>query len=336
MVEPACGRCNFQGDSRSGKTSSEILCLIDGNWHEELYSCKHWVEYAYHLSRPERVQLAIARKNEDDAERRHREALERIERHSSIHINVNQTQHQTQSQNQTQAQQQATRALSHPPEQKPELWKRFGKWLLALVGIVITAWVLDLFGPQAQLPTKQVASPRLSLRTDFRPAYVGPARGRIDEVVCVPVGIYNNSDAFALDPQFDILMNYTSWAKPTSLKQYQTDQKMPTSGMSRLERGAKWESSPNELCLSVVSNAAQIYQQGTQQCQIEINLEWLDAARKKYRLVHFAQLTYAEPAENTQGYFWFRPVAQYDTLSGPDSLSQVHRHWGLPIDWPEK
>jgi len=140
-------------------TSHEILCLIDGTWHEDSYSCKHWSAYAYHLSNQQRGQLAIARKNEEDAERRHRETLEYlVRRDPPLNITLTQTQHQTQSQNQTQIQQQSTPPL---PEQSPTPFKRF-KWfrklILGVVIVVAGAWATYFYGPPANKDTVGVSN----------------------------------------------------------------------------------------------------------------------------------------------------------------------------------
>lgn len=146
MKKPACGRCNFQGDSRLGPSSAEILCLIDGTWHEDSYSCKHWSEYAYHLSNQQRAQLAIARKNEEDAERRHQETLEYLaKRDPPVNITVIQAQHQTQSQHQTQ------HATLLSPRERPIFREWFLKHIreivVGAVVILVGGWLMFFLGP---------------------------------------------------------------------------------------------------------------------------------------------------------------------------------------------
>jgi hypothetical protein len=206
-------------------------------------------------------------------------------------------------------------------------------------GTILTVLLLVAQCQGNQIANKGYAlsiTPRLSIATDFRAARVlGPSGGRKDDVVCIPVTIYNNSNAYALNIDLEILMLFANGQPPLSLNQFQIETNQPTTRISRLEPGKKWESHPDELCLSAASNAAEVYRQGTQQCRIEINLDWEDTQRREHRLVHFAELKYAEPTENTGGYFWFQPVVLYDTMSGFLNWWQINRHWGLSIYWPQ-
>ncbi len=179
-------------------------------------------------------------------------------------------------------------------------------------------------------------TPRLSVATNFRTSHVGASGGQ-DEVICVPVAIFNNSSAYALDVEFDVLMSRAK-GEEVSLNQYLRSKNQLPPYRSRLAPGAEWQSRTNEFCISVVNNAIETYKSGKEQCKVQINLAWRDIQRKQHRLVHLAQLVYAAPSDRSGGYFWFERVGSYETLAGILGWWQVHRHWGLPsfIIWSRR
>lgn len=64
-MNKVCGGCLFQGTSRIGKTSAEILCFYDSSWHPEAYSCDKWSTYS-NLSKEIRFQMASKLKEKED------------------------------------------------------------------------------------------------------------------------------------------------------------------------------------------------------------------------------------------------------------------------------
>lgn len=173
-------------------------------------------------------------------------------------------------------------------------------------------------------------TPRLSIATNFRVAYVGSSSSRQDEVVCVPITVFNNSGAYALDVQFDLLMSYAK-GMDTSLNEYLKKENRPLPYQNRLGPGEKWESRTDEFCMSVVNNAVETYKAGKEECKAQINLTWRDIQRKEHRLVHLARLVYAPPIERSGGYFWFKHIVSYDTLSGLLDKWRVKHYWRSPI-----
>ncbi len=172
---------------------------------------------------------------------------------------------------------------------------------------------------------------RLSINTSFRPSYVGRAVRRDDEVVCVPIRILNNSNAYALNVEFDVLMRYARGSE-VSLNEYLRQHSQIVPSLNRLEPGGKWESGSEEFCLSTINGAVEAYRSGREECKVEIDLSWQDIRRRRHALIHVSRLTYALPQENSGGYFWLREIATYETSRGLLGAWDVKRHFGLPVD----
>jgi hypothetical protein len=57
-MKKVCGTCNFQINSRAGKSGVEILCAHDNEWHKDNSpDCGKWAEYVASLSPQDRLSI---------------------------------------------------------------------------------------------------------------------------------------------------------------------------------------------------------------------------------------------------------------------------------------
>jgi len=60
-MKKVCGNCNFQIDSRAGKSGIEILCAHDNEWRKDNSpNCGKWAEYIAKLSPQDRLSIAVS------------------------------------------------------------------------------------------------------------------------------------------------------------------------------------------------------------------------------------------------------------------------------------
>ena len=332
MKKPACGRCNFQGDSRLGRSSAEILCLIDGTWHEDSYSCKHWSEYAPHLSNQQRVQLAIARKNEEDDERRHRETLEHLARRDPpINITLTQTQHQTQ------VQQQAPPTL---PNRKPTSWflKHIREIVIAGVGTLFGGWLLFYAGPQGpkagrdievsrpkpriassplqSAPVIRVASTKFGIYKPLHPQAPGQTKAQIQ------VRVVNDSDFY---PAQQVHVRFLTDDGLVPKHRADSDEWNAQQGTPSLytfdlpRRGVAevpWRP-------DIPGDSQELYGSGKAKFTLVIHISWEDLEHKKYELLDTFELAYNRELKD----FILEKKASYNSFFDSDKIREALAEW---------
>ena len=201
--------------------------------------------------------------------------------------------------------------------------------MVTIVGLCAQCQSITIAERQYQLQI----TPHLSVSLSKDSAYVGSGKPtRQDDLICVPITVFNNSDAYALDVEVNLLMSYAKGAE-VDLNAYLRKKKRNVVQVERMEKGTQWRIPQRNMCISV--NPSEFYKSGRETCRVKVQVTWSDSLRRQHRLVHLAELVLAEVDETVPEHFWFHTVASYSTLGGWKEKWLVNRYWGLPFrNWP--
>ncbi len=210
-------------------------------------------------------------------------------------------------------------------------WQRAGI-IAGIVGTVIavaTFYCHYVKKQDVSLASRQAIQPqevpRLSVTCGRDAVHVGPTPGRIDEVVEIPMTVFNNSSLVAYDLVLDVLFS-DGTGREAGLNEYFKSIDAPPLGIPRLVGGAEWR--VPTPAISAPPNAKQLYASGKLHFKIKLQLTWKDGAGTEHKFVELASLQYVAARERYSDAFWFKPVASYNSVENPDELKN---QWGLPF-----
>ena len=150
-------------------------------------------------------------------------------------------------------------------------------WTLAGLATFLTLCYIFYRDEQAKIP-------RLSVDVGWQQAYVGVGGGiippRQDNVVTVPIAVYNNSEAPALNLELNLLISDGS-GRAIDLNQELKKDGQGTNRLGRLDKSLPWRLT---IAPSVNPNREQ-YKSGAN-CKIQVQLTWEDARGKKIGRAH--------------------------------------------------
>jgi hypothetical protein len=198
-------------------------------------------------------------------------------------------------------------------------WRNW--WTLAGLVALLTLWYTSCRDEQAKIP-------RLSVDVGWQPAYVGAGSGiippRQDNVVTVPIAVYNNSEVPALNLELNLLLSDGS-GRDIDLNQELQKDGQGTNRLGRLDKVRPWRLS---LAPSVNPNREQ-YKSGAFNCKAQAQLTWEDVRGGTYRQVTLIQLKYAKPVETYPERFFWERVAAYSSYGGRTERVLLKNRWGL-------
>jgi len=168
-------------------------------------------------------------------------------------------------------------------------------------------------------------TPRLTAKSIGR-VYAGPIQNRIDEVITVPITVFNNSDAFAYDVVLDLLFS-DGTGREVSLNDYFKSVRLPITRKERMKKGEPWSLN---FAPSAPNNAKDIYLAGEKKFKIKLQLEWKDAKGRKYKFVELAELTPSESIEGVSPQFWFESKGSYNSIDDPE---EIDNSWGMNFNF---
>ncbi len=190
----------------------------------------------------------------------------------------------------------------------------------------------NLLAEKAYLLAKEVFeiqnTPRLSTQV-FGQSYVGPLKGRIDEVVTIPIAVYNNSDTFAYKVNLDLLIS-DGTGREVSLNEYFKSVNAPMMYKESLSPREQWLILPPKA-MSSPANSKELYSSGKLEFKAKLQLTWKDVKGKEYKFVNLAKLQYVCIEDETkQEAFWFDSKGAYSSIEDRD---EVEKHWGLKFNY---
>ncbi len=166
-------------------------------------------------------------------------------------------------------------------------------------------------------------TPRLSAQI-YGQSDVGKVEGRMDEVVKIPVTVFNNSDAFAYNVVLDLLFS-DGTGREVSLNDYFKSINAPIIKIERLAPRDIWIL-PNFIP-SVPNDAKSLYASRKAIFKAKLQLTWQDDSGKKYKYVNLEELKYVsvKDAKSVEG-FWFESKGAYSSI---DNEKDIENNWGL-------
>ncbi len=203
--------------------------------------------------------------------------------------------------------------------------RQFGGQLLT-ISIAVLALVHSLSSHQELVRIQNIRSvPRLSATASLGTVYVGAMEGRVDDVVSVPMVVFNNSDSFAHDLIVDLLFA-DGTGREGSLNEYFRSVNAPIISRKRLEKGAVWN--VGTRAISAPKNANELYESGKLKFKVKIQVQWKDDIGMSYRFIELAELVHVNAIESYGGGFWFKSLGSHSSIDEPN---EVNRYWGLPF-----
>ena len=178
---------------------------------------------------------------------------------------------------------------------------------------------------------EQAKIPRLSVDVGWQLAYVG-AGSRIipprqDNVVTVPIAVYNNSEVSALNLELNLLLSDGS-GRDIDLNQELRKDGQGTNRLGRLDKPTPWRLS---IAPSVNPNREQ-YKSGAFNCKAQVQLTWEDVRGKAYSQITLIQLRYARAVETYPEKFFWERIASYSSYGGRAEQTLLTKRWGfLPV-----
>ena len=200
-------------------------------------------------------------------------------------------------------------------------------WLtLAGLAALLTLWYLYHRDEQSKIP-------RLSVDAGWQLAYVGAGNGiippRQDNVVTVPVAVYNNSEVPALNLELNLLLSDGS-GRDIDLNHELKKDGQGTNRLGRLDKSKPWQLS---LAPSVNPNREQ-YKSGAFDCKAQVLLTWEDVRGRTYSQITLAQLRYAKQVETYHEKFFWERIASYSSYGNRTDRALLKRRWGyLPVQF---
>ena len=171
-------------------------------------------------------------------------------------------------------------------------------------------------------------TPRLSAQI-FGNSFVGRIPNRIDEVVTIPMVVFNNSDTFAYNVTLDLIIDDGTGRK-VSFNEYTKTINAPMlfykdrlSPREQLLISSKAMSSPND--------SKELYSTGKLKFKAKLVLSWSDVKGRSYKFINLEELKYVYVVDEvkTEG-FWFDSKKTIDTLT---DKREVEKYSGLNFDY---
>ena len=178
---------------------------------------------------------------------------------------------------------------------------------------------------------EQSKIPRVSVDVSWRLAYVGAGSGviprRQDNVVTVPIAVYNNSEVSALNLEMNLLLSDGS-GRDIDLNEELRKDGQGINRLGRLDKFAPWRLS---IAPSVNPNREQ-YKSGDFNCKAQVQLTWEDVRGKTYSQLTLMRLKYAKAVETYPEKFFWERIASYSNYGGRAEQAMLKRRWGsLPV-----
>lgn len=167
-------------------------------------------------------------------------------------------------------------------------------------------------------PDLAPAIPKIAVR-------VGPMPPREDDIVEVPMAVYNNSEVDAYDLELDLLFS-DGTGREGSLNDYLRSVGAPPIQVDKLGKNKVWKIRPQAISAPV--RAKNLYSSGKLTFEVQLELDWKDRLGKQYRAVRQGSLKYIEKRDGYPDTFWFESGPAYSSISDPDKVSEF---WGLPL-----
>lgn len=207
---------------------------------------------------------------------------------------------------------------------KPAWRTKFKNWWPSLP---IAAIIALPFQVQSCRLQEEQKTPHLSIDLRFGGVSIGPTEGRQDEVVTIPITVWNNSEAVALNVVLNLLIS-DGTGREADLNAYAKKMGSPVNQISRLGRNEPWRLS---LAPSVMPNAKEQYKTGARRCKIIVQLTWQDVREKSYSQATLAELKYVPAIERYSEYFFWNPEQSFSSYGGRKEQRELKRHWTLPF-----
>lgn len=167
-------------------------------------------------------------------------------------------------------------------------------------------------------------TPRLSAQI-LGESYVGPMEGRIDEVVTIPIIVFNNSDTFAHKVTLDLLIS-DGTGRVVSLNDYFKSINAPIMYMERIIPRGQWPIIPAKA-IPAPGNSKLLYSTGQLKFKAKLQLKWEDVKRREYKFVYLAELKYVHIKDEKEiEAFVFEPKGSYSSI---DNKNALEKFWGL-------
>ena len=181
---------------------------------------------------------------------------------------------------------------------------------------------------------RQAKIPRLSVDVGWQLAYVGVGSGiippRQDNVVTVPITVYNNSEVPALNLELNLLLSDGSGRRDIDLNHELKKDGQGTNRLGRLDPSRPWRLS---LAPSVNPNREQ-YKSGAFGSKAQVQLTWEDGGGRAYSQITLAQLRYAKQVETYHEKFFWERIASYSSYGNRTDRALLKRRWGyLPVQF---
>lgn len=178
---------------------------------------------------------------------------------------------------------------------------------------------------------EQAKIPRLSVDMGWQLAYVGAGSGilppRRDNVITVPISVYNNSEVPALNLELNLLLSDGS-GRDIDLNHELKKDEQGTNRHGRLDRSKPWRLS---LAPSVNPNREQ-YKSGEFAAKAQVQLTWEDIRGRSHSQITLAQLRYAKQVETYPEKFFWERIASYNSYGHRRERDLLKKRWGiLPV-----
>lgn len=163
----------------------------------------------------------------------------------------------------------------------------------------------------------------------FGESYVGPMKGRINEVVTTPIAVFNNSNAFAHKVTLDLLIA-DGTRREVSLNEYFKSVNAPIMYKERLSPREQWLILPPKA-MSSPANSKELYATGKLNFKAKLQLTWTDTKGNEYKFVNLEKLKYVRVEDETVvETFWFNSSKTYNSV---DNKEELERNWGLNFNY---
>ena len=220
--------------------------------------------------------------------------------------------------------------MSRKPRKKEPATKKpsshLSWWTLAGLAALLSLGYSVYCDRQAQIP-------RLSVDVRWQLVYVGAGSGiippRQDNVVTLPIAVYNNSEVPALNLELNLLLSDGS-GRDIDLNHELKKDGQGTNRLGRLDQSRPWRLS---LAPSVNPNGEQ-YKSGVFSVKAQVQLTWEDIRGKVYSQVTLAQLRYAKRVETYPEKFFWERIASYSNYGNRREQNLLKKRWGfLPVEF---
>ena len=180
---------------------------------------------------------------------------------------------------------------------------------------------------------EQANIPRLSVDVGWQLAYVGAGSGMVpprqDNVVTMPIAVYNNSEVPALNLECNLLLSDGS-GRDIDLNHELKKDGPGTNRLGRLDPSTPWRLS---LAPSVNPNREQ-YKSGAFDGKAQVQLTWEDSRGRRYSQITLAQLRYAKRVETYPEKFFWERMASYSNYGNRREQNLLKKRWGfLPVEF---